>query len=77
LADSGVYVYDIATNHLSRKIHIGKCPNWITFSPDGRYGAVSNSGSDDSSIIDTRTRRELARVKVGKSPKRLLALTVP
>jgi YVTN family beta-propeller protein len=77
LADSGVYVYDIATNHLSTEIHIGKCPNWITFSPDGRYGAVSNSGSDDSSIIDTRTRREVARVKVGKGPKRLLAVTVP
>lgn len=77
LADSGVYVYDIATNHLSPEIHIGKCPNWVTFSPDGRYGAVSNSGSDDSSIIDTRTRREVARVKVGKGPKRLLAVTVP
>jgi YVTN family beta-propeller protein len=77
LADSGVYVYDVASNHLSSEIPIGKCPNWITFSRDGRYAAVSNSGSDDSSIIDTRTRREVARVKVGKSPKRLLAVTVP
>ena len=77
LADSSVYVYDIATNHVSTAIHIGKCPNWITFTADGRYGAVSNSDSDDSSIIDTRTRREVARVKVGKSPKRLLAVTVP
>jgi len=76
LADSGVYVYDVASNHLSTEIPIGKCPNWITFSRDGRYAAVSNSGSDDSSIIDTRTRREVARVKVGKSPKRLLAVTV-
>jgi len=76
LADSGVYVYDVASQHLSPEIPIGKCPNWITFSPDGRYGAVSNSGSDDSSIIDTRARREVARVKVGKGPKRLLAVTV-
>ena len=76
LADSGVYVYDIATRRLSPMIHIGACPNWIAFSPDGRYGAVSNSGSDDASIIDTRTRREVARVKVGKGPKRLLAVTV-
>ena len=77
LADSGVYVYDLATNHIATEIPVGKCPNWITFSPNGRYGAVSNSDSDDSSIIDTRTRREVARVKVGKSPKRLLAVTVP
>jgi YVTN family beta-propeller protein len=76
LADSGLYVYDVATQQLSSEIHIGECPNWITFSADGRYGAVSNSGSDDSSIIDTRTRREVARVKVGKGPKRLLAVTL-
>ena len=31
----------------------------------------------DNPIIDTRTRREVARVKVGKSPKRLLAVTTP
>lgn len=77
LADGGVYVYDIATGKLSQEIQVGACPNWITFSPDGRYCAISNSGSDDCSIIDTRTRREVARVKVGKGPKRLLAIDVP
>ena len=77
LADSGVYVYDIATRKLSNDIHTGACPNWIAFSPDGRYCAVSNSGSDDCLIIDTRTRREVARVKVGKGPKRLVSVNVP
>jgi YVTN family beta-propeller protein len=77
LADSGVYVYEIATGKISKEIHTGLCPNWITFSPDGRYCAVSNSGSNDCSIIDTRDRREVARVKVGKGPKRLLAVNVP
>jgi YVTN family beta-propeller protein len=76
LADGGAYVYDIATGKLSGEIHTGACPNWITFSPDGHYCAISNSGSDDCSIIDTRTRREVARVKVGKGPKRLLAVEV-
>jgi YVTN family beta-propeller protein len=77
LADGGVYVYKVATKKLSHEIRTGKCPNWITFSPDGRYVAVSNSGSDDCSIIDALTRREVARVKVGKGPKRLLAVRVP
>jgi len=77
LADGGVYVYDIATKQLSREIPTGKCPNWITVTPDGRYAAVSNSSSDDCSIIDVRTHLEVARVKVGRGPKRLLALTVP
>jgi YVTN family beta-propeller protein len=77
LADSGVYVYDVATKKISSEIHTGECPNWITVSPDGRYVAVSNSATDDCSIIDATTRREVARVKVGKGPKRLLAVRVP
>lgn len=77
LADGGVYAYEVATKKFSRKISTGKCPNWITVSSDGQYVAVSNSGSDDCSIIDTRTLREVARVKVGKGPKRLLAVNVP
>ena len=77
LADGGMYVYDIATKKLSKEISVGRCPNWVTFSPDGKYCCVSNSDSDDCSIIDTRTRREVARPKVGHGPKRLLAVLVP
>ena len=77
LGDGGVYAYDVATKKFSSEIPTGKCPNWITVSPDGQYVAVSNSGSDDCSIIDARTLREVARVKVGKGPKRLLAVNVP
>lgn len=77
LADSGVYVYELGSRKTSPMIHVGKCPNWITFSPDGKYCAVSNSDSDDCSIIDAHTRREVARVKVGKGPKRVLVLNVP
>jgi len=77
LADDGVYVYEVGTGKLSNEIHLGKCPNWITFSPDGKYCCVSNSGSDDCSIIDTHSRREVARIPVGKGPKRLVALRLP
>jgi YVTN family beta-propeller protein len=77
LGDSGVYVYDIASKSISKEIHTRGCPNWIAFSPDGRYAAVSNSSSYDCSIIDTHTRQEIARVKVGKGPKRLLVVGVP
>jgi YVTN family beta-propeller protein len=77
LADGGVYVYEIGTRELSNEIPTGKCPNWITFSPDGKYCCVSNSGSDDCSIIDTQSRREVARIPVGKGPKRLVAVKLP
>jgi YVTN family beta-propeller protein len=77
LADAGVYVYEVETKKLSKEIPTGKCPNWVAFSPDGKYCVVSNSGSDDCSIIDSQTRQEVARVRVGRGPKRLLAVSVP
>jgi YVTN family beta-propeller protein len=77
LSDSGVYVYDVATKKISKEVPTGTCPNWISVSPDGKFVTVSNSASDDSSIIDAKTHRELARVKVGKGPKRLLAVNIP
>ena len=77
LADGGVYVYDLRSRKTSPLIHVGKCPNWIAFSPDGKYCVVSNSDSDDCSIIDAHTQREAARVKVGKGPKRVLVVGVP
>jgi len=77
LTDGGVYAYDIATKKLSAEISTGTCPNWIGFSPDGKYATVSNSGSNDAAIIDAKTRQVLAKVKTGEGPKRLLAMVVP
>ncbi len=73
----GVYVYDVARRKLSDKIATGKAPNWLIFSPDGKYCCVSNAGSDDCSIIDTGSRREVARLKVGNMPKRLVVASAP
>lgn len=73
---SNVYVYEIATGKVASPIAVGKLPNWIAFSPDGRYGCISNTGSNDCSIVDRETRKEIARVKVGKAPKRVVALSV-
>jgi len=77
LADSGIYAYDLHSRKISSLIHVGKCPNWIVFSPDGKFCAVSNSDTDDCSIIDTQKQHEVARIKVGRAPKRVLILDVP
>jgi YVTN family beta-propeller protein len=67
-----VYVFDIARTKIVDKVSVGQGPNWVTFSPDGKYCCVSNVLSDDVSIIDAAGRREAARIKVGKQPKRLV-----
>ncbi len=77
VSDSGVYVYDIAAKTLGPKITVGECPNWISMSKDGKYATVSNANTDDASILDARSEKEIARIKVGKAPKRLLVIEVP
>jgi YVTN family beta-propeller protein len=77
VADAGIYVYDIAGKKLGKKITVGGCPNWIGFSADGKYAGVSTADSDDASILDVKAEKEIARVKVGTAPKRVLVIEVP
>lgn len=77
VADAGIYVYDLKTGKLGSKITVGGCPNWISFSRDGRYAGVSNADTDDASILDVKAEKEMARIKVGKAPKRVLVIDVP
>jgi YVTN family beta-propeller protein len=72
-----LYVFDTSSKQIVGKVGVGSGPNWVTFSPDGRYCCVSNVLSDDVSIIRVAERREVARVKVGSQPKRLVAAQVP
>jgi YVTN family beta-propeller protein len=73
LTDARVYVYDIASTKISGEVSTGACPVWIAISADGKYTAVTGAGNDDVSIIDTKTRKQIARINnVGKEPKRVL-----
>lgn len=75
-ATDTINVYDVATKAIVGKVGTGKGPNWVTFTPDGKYCCVSNVLSDDVSIIDTSKRTEIARPKVGHMPKRLVVAEV-
>jgi YVTN family beta-propeller protein len=77
VSDAGIYVYDIAGKKLGKKITVGACPNWISMSADGKYAGVSNADSDDTSILDVKAEKEIARIKVGTAPKRVLVIEVP
>jgi YVTN family beta-propeller protein len=77
VSGGGIYIYDLATKTLSPKMPTGPCPNWISMSSDGKYAGVSNADSDDASILDAHTGKELARIKTGLAPKRVLMIDVP
>jgi YVTN family beta-propeller protein len=53
---------------LVAKIPVGKLPHQMAVSPDGRWVAVNDRLSDQTSIIDPVAMKEVVRVKVGKQP---------
>ena len=77
LLDDAMYVYDLRSKKIVGRVPTGDGPNWVAFTPDGKYVCVSNADSDDVSIMDAKARREVARVKVGRVPKRLVAAQAP
>lgn len=75
-ATDTMYVFDTTAKKIVGKVGVGKGPNWVTFSPDGAFCCVSNVLSDDVSILDVARRTEVARIKVGPAPKRLVVVDV-
>ena len=53
------------------RVFVGQHPEWLTFSPDGRFAYVAAAGDNATFVIDTRTLKEVARIPVGQVPKRI------
>jgi YVTN family beta-propeller protein len=74
-----VHVYDV-TGERPRQIAtvpIGSRVYWLTFSPDGKICYVSARGAGAVAAVDTQTKKIVARMDVGKEPKRLIVVTLP
>lgn len=74
LLDNAMYVYNLDEKKVVAHVPTGKGPNWVVFSPNGKYVCVSNTDSNDVSIIDADTYREVTKIKVGDVPKRIAAV---
>lgn len=64
-------VYSLPNLELVTTIPVGKTPNWVVFSKDGKYAYVSNRGDNTLSVLSMRDRKEIARLKVGEFPQRM------
>ncbi|MBI2950040.1 MAG: beta-propeller fold lactonase family protein, partial [Verrucomicrobia bacterium] len=47
-------------------------PVWLTFSPDGKYGYITNRGANEVQVVETATRKTVKWINLGE-PERLLA----
>lgn len=62
-------VIEVATSRVKPDlIAVGSSPMAVAVSPNGAWVYVANYGSNDVSVIDGRTLKEVTRIKVGKGP---------
>jgi YVTN family beta-propeller protein len=47
---------------------------WITFAPDGKRCYISERIGDSVAVLDTEAKKVIARIPVGKAPKRVLVV---
>jgi YVTN family beta-propeller protein len=50
---------------------------WMCFTPDGKYCYISERIGDTVAVLDTARKKTVARIEVGKGPKRVLVVTLP
>jgi YVTN family beta-propeller protein len=74
-----VHVYDLTGDRPRQiaTIPIGSEVYWLTFRPDGKICYVSARGAGEVAAVDTETKQIVARIPVGKEPKRLIVVTLP
>jgi YVTN family beta-propeller protein len=72
-----VYAWSLPDLQFLGGVQVGHHPDWLTMTPDGRYLYAANAGSNDVSVVDTETIEEIARIKVGQTPKRNHTWVVP
>jgi len=55
----------------------GKGAGWVTLSPDGKSAYVANPVTNDVSVVDVATMKEVTRIPVGFVPKRNVTVMLP
>jgi len=72
-----VYTYSLPDlTLLPGPVDLGGRPDWVTFTPDSKRVYIATENTNSVVAIDVTTRKELARIKVGKAPKRNITTVV-
>ena len=74
-----VQVFDITGDKPKQiaTVPIGSQVYWLTFAPDGKTCYVAARGASAVAAVDTESKKIVARIPVGKEPKRLIVVTPP
>ena len=75
--NSSIYAYSIPELKLLGQAEVGKSPDWVTLTPDGKRAYVANAASNSVSVVDLVAMKELTRIPVGEVPKRNITAVLP
>src|SRR5215471_8550299 len=76
--NSALYAYSLPDLTLLGGAALGgKGANWLTISPDDKTAYVANPQTNDVSVVDIKSLKEVARVPVGFAPSRNTAWVAP
>jgi YVTN family beta-propeller protein len=75
--NSAVYVYSLPELKLLGSVEVGRAPDWVTLTPDGKTAYVANAGSNSVSVVDLIALQEITRIPVGQVPKRNITVVLP
>jgi len=75
--NSAVYAYSLPDLKLIGSADVGRSPDWVTLTPDGKSAYVANAGSNSVSVVDIKTMKEVMKIPVGQVPKRNITALLP
>lgn len=68
---SHVYVHSLPSLEEIGRVFVGQHPEWVTFTPDGKYAYIGAAGDNETHAIDVATLKVVATIPVGQVPKRV------
>lgn len=75
--NSSIYTYSLPDLKLLGSAEVGKSPDWVTLTPDGKRAYVACAASNFVSVVDLKSMKEVTRIKVGEVPKRNITAVLP
>ena len=65
------YIHSLPDLNEIGRVFVGQHPEWVTFTPDGKYAYIGAAGDNETHAIDTVTLQKVATISVGQVPKRI------
>jgi len=75
--NSSIYFYSLPDLKLTGSTEVGKSPDWVTLTPDGKTAYVACAASNLVSVVDIKSMKEVTRIPVGEVPKRNVTAVIP